>query len=47
MRAGRITATVKVGEEEGKLKVYAKSNGLENGMLTINLKKILTSFKSV
>lgn len=39
MRAGRITATVKVGEEEGELKVYAKSNGLENGMLTINLKK--------
>ena len=39
MRAGRITATIKVGETEGELKVYATSNGLENAVLTINLNK--------
>jgi beta-galactosidase len=39
MRAGRITVAVKVGREAGELKVYAKSSGLREAVLTIPLTK--------
>ena len=39
MRAGRIGVALKVKEKEGELKVYAKSDGLIDATLSINLKK--------
>ena len=39
MYAGRITVAVKVGVTEGDLKIYATSENLDDGVLTINLKK--------
>ena len=39
MYAGRITVAVKVGLCEGELKVYATSENLADGVLTIQLKK--------
>ena len=38
MRAGRIGVALKVKEKEGELKVYAKSDGLIDATLSINLK---------
>ena len=37
MRAGKITAAVKVGTTAGDLKVYAKADGLDEAVLTIPL----------
>ena len=37
MRAGRITVAVRVGTTPGQLKVYAESENLEDGVLTIPL----------
>jgi len=37
MRAGRITVAVRVGKTPGQLKVYAESENLEDGVLTIPL----------
>ena len=37
MRAGRITAAVRVGTKAGDLKVYAKADGLDEAVLTIPL----------
>ena len=37
MRAGKITVAVRVGEESGELKVYARSDNLRSAVLTINL----------
>ena len=38
MRAGRITVAVRVGKTAGTLRVYANSDNLETGVLTIDLK---------
>jgi len=38
MRAGRIGVAVKLGDQEGKLKIYAHSAGLESAVLTVDLK---------
>lgn len=40
MRAGRITVAVKVGKKAGNLKVYAKSSGLNETVLTIPLSAV-------
>ena len=39
MRAGRIGLTVKLGETEGTLQVYAQSAGLVGAVLSVDLKK--------
>jgi len=38
MYAGRITVAVKVGNEAGELKVYAKAENLDSAVITIPLK---------
>lgn len=37
MRAGRITVAVQVCTTEGKLKVYAESDNLKSGVVTVML----------
>ena len=37
MRAGRIGVAVKVGKTHGKLKLYAESDGLETGVVTVQI----------
>jgi beta-galactosidase len=37
MRAGRITVAVKLGTTEGMLKLYAESDGLEAGVITVQI----------
>jgi len=37
MRTGRITVAVQVGTTEGELKVYAESDNLKSGVVTVML----------
>ena len=39
MRAGLCSAAVRVGTEEGDLRIYASAPGLDGASLTITLKK--------
>lgn len=39
MRAGRISVAVKLSDKEGKLKIYAHSDGLESAVIYVNLRK--------
>lgn len=37
MRAGRIGVAVKLGKVSGQIKLFAESNGLETGVITVDI----------